>query len=95
MNTENFKMNDSPQSTIRHPQSAGFSLLELIITLSILSILVASVVPLTRNNLKRQREYELKQTLREVRPIGLRGARAESQARVFDACRSLPRETPD
>ncbi len=48
-------------------RAAGFSLLELIITLSILSILVASVVPLTRNNIKRQREYELKQTLREIR----------------------------
>ncbi len=61
-------MNDSTlQSIIRHPQSAGFSLLELIITLSILSILVAAVVPLTRNNLKRQREYELRQNLREMR----------------------------
>lgn len=46
---------------------AGFSLLELIITLAILSILVVAVVPLTRNNLKRQREAELKQTLREIR----------------------------
>ncbi|HEX4949338.1 MAG TPA: type II secretion system protein [Blastocatellia bacterium] len=45
----------------------GFSLLELIITLAVLSILVASVVPLTKNNLKRQREYELKQNLREIR----------------------------
>jgi general secretion pathway protein G len=57
----------NPQSAIRNPQSAGFSLLELIITLAILSILVASVVPLTRNNIKRQREAELKQTLREIR----------------------------
>ncbi len=61
-------MYDSTLSAkIRHSPSAGFSLLELIITLSILSILVAAVVPLTRNNLKRQREYELKQTLREMR----------------------------
>ena len=51
----------------RNRQEQGFSLLELIITLAILSILVASVVPLTRNNLKRQREYELKQNLREIR----------------------------
>lgn len=57
----------NPRSAIRDPQSAGFSLLELIITLAILSILVTAVVPLTRNNLKRQREYELKQTLREIR----------------------------
>jgi general secretion pathway protein G len=68
MKTENLQINDSPaQANRRNPNAAGFSLLELIITLSILSILVASVVPLTRTNLKRQREYELKQTLREIR----------------------------
>ena len=48
-------------------KAGGFSLLELIITLAILSILVVAVVPLTKNNLKRQREYELKQNLREIR----------------------------
>lgn len=47
--------------------NSGFSLLELIITLSILSILVVAVVPLTRNNIKREREIELKQNLREIR----------------------------
>jgi general secretion pathway protein G len=54
-------------SAIHQRSASGFSLLELIITLAILSILVAAVVPLTKNNLKRQREYELKQTLREMR----------------------------
>lgn len=54
-------------NTGNRKNASGFSLLELIITLAILSILVASVVPLTKNNLKRQREYELKQTLREIR----------------------------
>lgn len=55
--------------TIRQHSIAarGFSLLELIITLAILSILVTAAIPLTRNNLKRQREAELKQTLREIR----------------------------
>lgn len=57
----------SPKSKTRNPKSAGFSLLELIITLAILSILVTAVVPLTKTNLKRQREMELKQTLREIR----------------------------
>lgn len=61
-------MNLKHRPSAFHNSSAhGFSLLELIITLAILSILVAAVVPLTRNNLKRQREYELKQTLREMR----------------------------
>lgn len=55
-------------TTRQHSMAArGFSLLELIITLAILSILVTAAIPLTRNNLKRQREAELKQTLREIR----------------------------
>lgn len=55
------------RATGRYNSASGFSLLELIITLAVLSILVTAVVPLTKNNLKRQREYELKQTLREIR----------------------------
>lgn len=47
--------------------SAGFSLLELIITLTILSILVVAAVPLTKNNIKRERELELKRDLRDIR----------------------------
>ena len=57
----------NPKSVIRNPKSNGFSLLELIITLAILSILVTAAIPLTKTNLKRQRETELKQTLREIR----------------------------
>jgi general secretion pathway protein G len=45
----------------------GFTLLELIVTMAILAILVASAVPLTRNNIKRQREEELRRNLRELR----------------------------
>jgi general secretion pathway protein G len=45
----------------------GFTLLELIITLAILSILVGMAVPVMRNNIKRQREVELRHNLREIR----------------------------
>ena len=45
----------------------GFTLLELIITLAILSILVGMAVPVMRNNIKRQREMELRHNLREIR----------------------------
>jgi general secretion pathway protein G len=50
-----------------HQKQRGFTLLELIVTLAILSILVASAVPLARNNIKRQREEELRRNLRELR----------------------------
>lgn len=45
----------------------GFTLLELIITLAILSIIVGMAVPVMRNNVKRQREVELRHNLREIR----------------------------
>ncbi len=42
-------------------------MLELIITLSVLAILVMGTLPLTQNAVKRQREIELRATLREIR----------------------------
>ena len=45
----------------------GFTLLELIVTMAVLAILVGSAVPLARNNIKRQREEELRRNLRELR----------------------------
>jgi general secretion pathway protein G len=57
----------NPKINRKNPTASGFSLLELIITLAVLSILVTAVVPLTKTNIKRQREMELKQTLREIR----------------------------
>lgn len=48
-------------------RARGFTLLELIITLAILSILVGMAVPVMRNNIKRQREVELRHNLREIR----------------------------
>ncbi len=51
----------------RARRDAGFTLLELIITLAILSIIVGMAVPVMRNNVKRQREVELRHNLREIR----------------------------
>src|SRR5205085_7226880 len=51
----------------RQPTQRGFTLLELIVTMAILAILMASAVPLARNNIKRQREEELRHNLRELR----------------------------
>ncbi len=48
-------------------RSRGFTLLELIITLTILTILTLGVVPLVKLSVRRQREQRLRDTLREMR----------------------------
>jgi general secretion pathway protein G len=45
----------------------GFSLIELIIVLTVLSILTIGVIPLVKISVKRQREQELREDLREMR----------------------------
>ena len=45
----------------------GITLIELVITMAILSILAAGIMPLTRATYKRTRELELKQNLRKIR----------------------------
>lgn len=46
---------------------SGFTLLELIITLTIIAILVAGTVPFAHNMIKREKEMELRRNLREIR----------------------------
>ena len=45
----------------------GFTLIELMITVLVISILVGVAVPLARNTIKREKEFELHTALREVR----------------------------
>jgi general secretion pathway protein G len=45
----------------------GFTILELIIVITILSILTTAAVPLLRNSVKRERESELRLALRQMR----------------------------
>jgi general secretion pathway protein G len=51
-----------------HPQVAsGFSLMELVITLTVMTILTLGVLPLAQVAIRRQREQQLRVTLREIR----------------------------
>ncbi|BDU76669.1 type II secretion system protein [Mesoterricola sediminis] len=45
----------------------GFTLLEMLVTATVLVILASAVVPMAKNGVRRQRELELRRTLREMR----------------------------
>ena len=47
--------------------NGGFTLFELVVTLTVLAILVMGTIPLAQNAVKRQREMRLRETLRQVR----------------------------
>ncbi len=52
---------------MRKNNQSGFTLLELIITLFVLSILVMGTIPLTQNAARRQKELRLRESLRIIR----------------------------
>jgi len=45
----------------------GFTLLEMLVTATVLLILASAVMPMARNGIRRQRELELRRDLRELR----------------------------
>lgn len=47
--------------------ASGFSLIELVITVAVLAILTLGVVPLVQVSVKRQKEQQLREALREMR----------------------------
>src|SRR5439155_8311297 len=55
------------KSAISNQQSKGFSLIELMITVSVLVILTMGVIPLVQVTVKRQKEQQLRDTLRQMR----------------------------
>ena len=58
----------SPRFPISPSQNAGgFTLIELVITVTVLAILTLGVVPLVQVSVKRQKELQLRETLRQMR----------------------------
>ena len=66
---------------IHDKRLAGFSLLELIITLGVLAILVMGTIPMVQNSVKRQKEVRLRESLRLIR-----SALDEFKRDTFGAC---------
>src|SRR3954447_3700860 len=55
------------QSLYKSEAHSGFTLLELVITLTVLAILVMGTLPVAQNAVKREKEIRLRDTLRMVR----------------------------
>lgn len=53
--------------TLRATHQSGFSLIELLITITVLTILTLGVLPLVKVSVKRQKEQQLRDTLRQIR----------------------------
>ena len=52
---------------LRTARRSGFSLIELVITITVLSIMTLGVLPLVKVSVKRQKEQQLRETLRQMR----------------------------
>lgn len=57
----------SVSQRLRVPGPQGFSLIELVITVTVLAILTLGVVPLIQVSVKRQKEQQLRDALRQMR----------------------------
>src|SRR3970282_121427 len=55
------------KQSMRRTAQRGMTLLELIIATSILMILASAAIPVNRMAIKRQKEFELREYLREMR----------------------------
>lgn len=45
----------------------GFTLLEMLVTVTVLAILASAIIPMAKNGIRRQKELELRRALREIR----------------------------
>ena len=56
-----------PLRATLHRREQGFSLIELVITITVMTILTLGVMPLVKVTQKRQKEQQLRETLRQIR----------------------------
>ena len=56
-----------PLCAASHTGEQGFSLIELVITVTVMTILTLGVMPLVKVSQKRQKEQQLRETLRQIR----------------------------
>jgi general secretion pathway protein G len=57
----------SVSNVMRKKRQSGFTLIELVITITVLTIMTMGVIPLLKLSVKRQKEQQLRDALREVR----------------------------
>lgn len=65
-------------------RQAGFTLMELLVTATVLLVLAAATVPIMKNAVQRQKELELRRNLREMR-LAIDTFRADAQAQKIKA----------
>lgn len=56
-----------PASASSSSTSRGWTLIELVITITVMTVLTIGVIPLVRNSVRRQKEQRLREVLREMR----------------------------
>jgi general secretion pathway protein G len=57
----------SPRLFCSRSASGGWTLIELVITMTVMAVLTMAVIPIVRTSIKRQRETRLREALREIR----------------------------
>ncbi|MET0648157.1 MAG: type II secretion system protein [Pyrinomonadaceae bacterium] len=60
-------LSPSPRLPASPSSSAGWTLIELVITMTVMAVLTMAVIPIVRTSIKRQREIRLREALREMR----------------------------
>ena len=60
-------LSPSPRLRVSPSSSGGWTLIELIITMTVLAVLTMAVIPIVRTSIRREREVRLREALREIR----------------------------